>query len=42
MHAYLQPQEMPTLDKLVGDRIDVCWSYVAGDNNKKDEQEYEY
>ena len=25
MYAYLQPQEMPTLDELVGERIDVCW-----------------
>ena len=41
MYAYLQPQEMPTLDELVGERIDVCWPYVVGDNKKR-EQDYEY
>ena len=41
MYAYLQPQEMPTLDGLVGERIDMCWPYVVGEN-KKSEQEYEY
>ncbi len=42
MYAYLQPPEMPTLDELMGKRIDVCWPYVVGDNKKKNEQEYEY
>jgi hypothetical protein len=42
MYAYLQPPEMPTLDEQVGERIDVCWPYIVGDNNKKNEQEYEY
>jgi hypothetical protein len=42
MYAYLQPQEMPTLDELVGERIDVCWPYVVGNNKKRSEQEYEY
>ena len=32
MCAYLQPPEMPTLDELVRDRIDVCWPYVIGDS----------
>jgi hypothetical protein len=42
MYAYLQPQEMPTLDELVGERIDVCWPYVVGNSTKRSEQEYEY
>ena len=42
MYAYLQPPETPTLDELVGDRIDVCWPYVIGDSNKKGQEEYEY
>jgi hypothetical protein len=42
MYAYLQPPETPTLDELMGKRIDVCWPYIIGDNKKKDEQEYEY
>ena len=42
MYAYLQPLEMPTLDELVGERIDVCWPYVVGNNKKRSEQEYEY
>jgi hypothetical protein len=42
MYAYLQPPEMPTLDELMGERIDVCWPYIVGDNKKKSEQEYEY
>jgi hypothetical protein len=41
MHAYLQPPETPTLDELVGDRIDVCWPYVVNnDTNGKPEHEY--
>jgi hypothetical protein len=32
MYAYLKPPEMPTLDELVGDRIDVCWPYVVSNN----------
>ena len=42
MYAYLQPPEMPTLDKLVGGRVDVCWPYVFGEDDKKGEPEYEY
>jgi hypothetical protein len=42
MYAYLQPQEMPTLDKLVGERIDVCWPYIVGNNKTRSDQEYEY
>ncbi len=26
----------------MGERIDVCWPYIVGDNIKKSEQEYEY
>jgi len=33
---------MPTLDELVGERIDVCWPYIVGNNNTSSEQEYEY
>jgi hypothetical protein len=33
---------MPTLDKRVGDRMDVCSPYVVGDNSKKGEQEFKY
>ncbi len=32
MYAYLQPPEM------VGERIDVYWPYVVGDNKKKSKQ----
>ena len=39
MYAYLQPQEMPTLDELVGERIDVCWPYIVGNNKTRSEQE---
>jgi hypothetical protein len=42
MYAYLQPQEMPTLDELVGERIDVCWPHIVGNNKTRSEQEYEY
>jgi hypothetical protein len=42
MYAYLQPPEIPTLDELVGDRIDVCWPFVIGDSNKKGQEDYEY
>ena len=34
MYAYLQPPEMSSLDELVGDRIDVCWPYVVGKDEK--------
>jgi hypothetical protein len=42
MYAYLQPQEMPTLDELVGERTDVCWPHIVGNNKTGSEQEYEY
>ncbi len=36
MYAYLQPKDMPTLNELVGERIDVCWPYVAGEKKKEE------
>jgi hypothetical protein len=42
MYAYLQPREMPTLGELVGERIDVSWPHIVGDNKTRSEQEYEY
>ncbi len=41
MYTYLKPPEMPSLDELVGDRIDVCWPYVVGKDEKgKPQDEY--
>jgi hypothetical protein len=42
MYAYLQPPEMPSLDELVGDRIDVCWPYYVVSKDEKGKPQHEY